>query len=186
MSCGSGVSARAEAEQYGKDLEVLKELVKELYPKANTQPKVLGPGGFYDANGSITSFRLQGQMLYLDQLGMTSTFNHKRASMASPNGKECPIYNSQWLPLFARLFSLFKEKGEQRLQFSSSIFLYSAFETNTNLSHFGQPGISMLLINMLNSTIYEVSIENDVNLHPRRLLEDKENGGGQRGVPFEP
>lgn len=104
----------------------------------------------------------------------------QRASMASPNGKECPIYNSQWLPLFARLLSLFKEKGEQRLQFSSSIFLYSAFEINTNFSHFGQPGISMLLINMSNSTTYEVSIENDVNLHPRRLLEDKENGGRQR------
>lgn len=46
--CGSGVSARVEAEQYGKDVKVLKEIVKELYPKATTQTKVLGPGGFYD------------------------------------------------------------------------------------------------------------------------------------------
>lgn len=37
-----------EAKQYGKDIIVLKELVKELYPNSTTQPKVLGPGGFYD------------------------------------------------------------------------------------------------------------------------------------------
>ncbi|KAM7484404.1 hypothetical protein LguiA_000413 [Lonicera macranthoides] len=144
MSCGSGVSARAEAEQYGKDLEVLKELVKELYPKANTQPKVLGPGGFYDANGSITSFRLQGQMFAL----LWHRLMGKNVLSTTHNGSP-----------YLRAYSHCSKK---------------------------KPGISMLLINMLNSTIYEVSIENDVNLHPRRLLEDKENGGGQRGVPFEP
>ncbi|XP_031269357.1 heparanase-like protein 2 [Pistacia vera] len=46
--CGSGVSARVAAEQYAKDIVVLKNLVKELYPNATTQPKVLGPAGFYD------------------------------------------------------------------------------------------------------------------------------------------
>ncbi|KAL6958780.1 heparanase [Sarracenia purpurea var. burkii] len=46
--CGSGVSARVEAAQYGKDVVALKELVKELYPEAATQPKVLAPAGFYD------------------------------------------------------------------------------------------------------------------------------------------
>lgn len=37
-----------EARQYGKDVIALKELVKELYPDPSTQPKVLGPAGFYD------------------------------------------------------------------------------------------------------------------------------------------
>ncbi|GLU17695.1 hypothetical protein SLE2022_340510 [Rubroshorea leprosula] len=46
--CGSGISARVEADQYGKDLIALKNLVKELYLDANTQPKVIGPGGFFD------------------------------------------------------------------------------------------------------------------------------------------
>lgn len=36
------------AQQYGKDVITLKELVKELYPDPSTQPKVLGPAGFYD------------------------------------------------------------------------------------------------------------------------------------------
>lgn len=46
--CGEGVAARVEAWQYGKDVIALKELVKELYPDPSTQPKVLGPAGFYD------------------------------------------------------------------------------------------------------------------------------------------
>lgn len=46
--CGEGVAARVEARQYGKDVIALKELVKELYPDPSTQPKVLGPAGFYD------------------------------------------------------------------------------------------------------------------------------------------
>ncbi|KAK8584357.1 hypothetical protein V6N12_068601 [Hibiscus sabdariffa] len=40
--------ARVDAKQYGKDVIVLKNLVKELYADPGTRPKVLGPGGFYD------------------------------------------------------------------------------------------------------------------------------------------
>ncbi|KAK8584351.1 hypothetical protein V6N12_068595 [Hibiscus sabdariffa] len=39
--------ARVDAKQYGKDVIVLKNLVKELYADPGTRPKVLGPGGFY-------------------------------------------------------------------------------------------------------------------------------------------
>ncbi|KAM7473885.1 hypothetical protein LguiB_021128 [Lonicera macranthoides] len=46
--CGGGVSARIEAEQYGKDMITLKTLVKELYVNSNSQPKVLGLAGFND------------------------------------------------------------------------------------------------------------------------------------------
>ncbi|PPR99139.1 hypothetical protein GOBAR_AA21530 [Gossypium barbadense] len=45
---GAGMSASVEAEQYGKDIVVLKNLVKELHPDPKTQPKVLGPSGYYD------------------------------------------------------------------------------------------------------------------------------------------
>ncbi|TYI08695.1 hypothetical protein ES332_A09G018300v1 [Gossypium tomentosum] len=40
---GAGMGASVEAEQYGKDIVVLKNLVKELHPDPETQPKVLGP-----------------------------------------------------------------------------------------------------------------------------------------------
>ncbi|PPR82044.1 hypothetical protein GOBAR_AA38670 [Gossypium barbadense] len=42
------MGATVEAEQYGKDIVVLKNLVKELHPDPKTQPKVLGPSGYYD------------------------------------------------------------------------------------------------------------------------------------------
>ncbi|TYI08687.1 hypothetical protein ES332_A09G017500v1 [Gossypium tomentosum] len=45
---GAGMGASVEAEQYGKDIVVLKNLVKELHPDPKTQPKVLGPSGYCD------------------------------------------------------------------------------------------------------------------------------------------
>ncbi|KAL6543715.1 hypothetical protein OROGR_010212 [Orobanche gracilis] len=49
--CGEGVGASVGAEQYGKDVIVLKNLTEGLYPGDNstTRPKILGPGGFYDS-----------------------------------------------------------------------------------------------------------------------------------------
>nr|KJB33611.1 hypothetical protein B456_006G021700 [Gossypium raimondii] len=44
----AGMGASIEAEQYGKDIVVLKNLVKELHLDPKTQPKVLGPSGYYD------------------------------------------------------------------------------------------------------------------------------------------
>ncbi|KAI3452890.1 hypothetical protein Pfo_009553 [Paulownia fortunei] len=58
--CGSGVSARIEAEQYGRDVIVLKKLVQELYPDPATQPKVLGPAGFYDKQWFNTFLQTTG------------------------------------------------------------------------------------------------------------------------------
>ncbi|XVF43198.1 hypothetical protein PTKIN_Ptkin02bG0021300 [Pterospermum kingtungense] len=59
--CGGGVGARVEAEQYGKDVIALKNLVKELYPDLKIQPKVLGPGGFYDEKWFITFLEVSGR-----------------------------------------------------------------------------------------------------------------------------
>ncbi|GMI63492.1 glucuronidase 1 [Hibiscus trionum] len=42
---GSRMGAKVDAKQYGKDVIVLKNLVKELYAHPDTEPKVLGPGG---------------------------------------------------------------------------------------------------------------------------------------------
>ncbi|XVE91584.1 hypothetical protein REPUB_Repub01dG0022300 [Reevesia pubescens] len=58
--CGSGVAAKVEAEQYGKDVIALKNLVKELHPDPKTQPKVLGPGGFYEEKWFKTFLEVTG------------------------------------------------------------------------------------------------------------------------------
>ncbi|XP_016673332.2 heparanase-like protein 2 [Gossypium hirsutum] len=44
----AGMGASIEAEQYGKDIVVLKNLVKELHLDPKTQPKALSPSGYYD------------------------------------------------------------------------------------------------------------------------------------------
>ncbi|PPR84903.1 hypothetical protein GOBAR_AA35806 [Gossypium barbadense] len=44
----AGIGALVEAEHYGKDIVVLKNLVKELHADPKTQLKVLGPSGYYD------------------------------------------------------------------------------------------------------------------------------------------
>ncbi|XVE85775.1 hypothetical protein DITRI_Ditri17bG0118100 [Diplodiscus trichospermus] len=55
-----GVSAMFEAEQYGKDVMALKKLVKELRPDRKTQPKILGPGGFYEEEWFKTFLQVTG------------------------------------------------------------------------------------------------------------------------------
>ncbi|XP_030484716.2 heparanase-like protein 2 isoform X1 [Cannabis sativa] len=58
--CGSGVAARVNSVQYGRDIIVLKNLLRELYPIASTRPKVLGPAGFYDEKWFSTFLETTG------------------------------------------------------------------------------------------------------------------------------
>lgn len=46
---GQGVSASVDPKQYGKDLIALKNLLSDLYKNSSTEPKILAPGGFFDA-----------------------------------------------------------------------------------------------------------------------------------------
>ncbi|KAL4309127.1 hypothetical protein GQ457_01G017330 [Hibiscus cannabinus] len=59
--CGSGIGARVDANQYGKDTIVLKNLVKELYADPETRLKVLGPGCFYDEKWLNTFLEVSGR-----------------------------------------------------------------------------------------------------------------------------
>ncbi|KAL4310969.1 hypothetical protein GQ457_01G000130 [Hibiscus cannabinus] len=59
--CGSGIGARVDANQYGKDVIVLKNLVKELYADPETRPKVLGPDCFYDEKWLNTFLEVSGR-----------------------------------------------------------------------------------------------------------------------------
>ncbi|XP_042466127.1 heparanase-like protein 2 [Zingiber officinale] len=45
---GQGVGASVDAEQYAKDLMVLKAMLKELYNDSHQQPLLVAPGGFFD------------------------------------------------------------------------------------------------------------------------------------------
>ncbi|WOG87664.1 hypothetical protein DCAR_0206895 [Daucus carota subsp. sativus] len=56
----SGVFARVNAGQYGKDTIILSNLVKKLYANFSDQPKILGPGGFYDKEWFNKFLRVSG------------------------------------------------------------------------------------------------------------------------------
>ncbi|XP_015894941.4 heparanase-like protein 2 isoform X1 [Ziziphus jujuba] len=244
--CGSGISARVESEQYGKDMIELKNLVKELYPDTSRRPKVLGPGGFYDEKWFNTFLQVSGPDVvdglthhiynlgagvdrnlinniqdpyylnqiaqtyadvsrsikdfgpwagawvgesggaynsggknvshtfvdgfwYLDQLGMTSTFNHKvfcRQTLVGGNygllSKETFIPNPDyygallWHRLMGKKVLSTKHEGSPYLR------AYSHCSRN-------HPGVTLLLINMSNSTYFDVSVENDFNLYPEQV-----------------
>lgn len=58
--CGSGVAAKVDAEAYGRDMILLKKMIKKLYPDSTTRPKLLGPGGFYDEEWFKTFLQTSG------------------------------------------------------------------------------------------------------------------------------
>ncbi|KAL9166077.1 hypothetical protein ABFS82_05G005600 [Erythranthe guttata] len=240
--CGSGVAARIEAEQYGKDMIVLKKLVQELYPNPNTQPKILGPAGFYDKQWFDTFLRVSGPNVvdglthhiynlgagvdptlinkiqdpnfldqiaevykdisssikmygpwsrawvgeaggaynsggkdvshafvdgfwYLDQLGMTSAFNHKVFCRQALVGGNYGLLNTTtfipnpdyygallWHRLMGKNVLFTSHKGSPYLRVYSHCSKKSA-------------GISLLMINMSNSTTFEVSVVDETNLY---------------------
>ncbi|MBA0692283.1 hypothetical protein Goari_009855, partial [Gossypium aridum] len=60
------IRAKVKAEQYGKDVIILKNLVKELYPEPETQTEILGPRG--DDPNLITKTH---ESFYLNQATQT-------------------------------------------------------------------------------------------------------------------
>lgn len=57
---GSGVAARVDPVQYGKDLIELKIIINQLYEGSESKPAVLAPGGFYDKNWFIKMLQATG------------------------------------------------------------------------------------------------------------------------------
>ncbi|XAR65251.1 Beta-glucuronidase [Bertholletia excelsa] len=218
--CGSGVTARVEAEQYGKDMKTLKKLLKELYPDPLSQPKILGvvdglshhiynlgagvdntlidkvqdpyfldqiaqtykdvsdvvkefapwagawvgeAGGAYNSGGKDLH-------MYLDQLGMTSTFNHKVfCRQALVGGNYALLNTTTFIPnpdyYGALLWHRLMGTSVLRTSHDSSPYLRAYAHCSKT-----KPGITLLLINMSNSTSFEVSVVNDMNLHPEGVL----------------
>ncbi|XP_062027750.1 heparanase-like protein 1 [Rosa rugosa] len=58
--CGNGVGARVGAEQYGKDMMKLKQIVNQLYNDSHIKPAIVGPGGFYDQKWFATLLQVSG------------------------------------------------------------------------------------------------------------------------------
>ncbi|KAL8550254.1 hypothetical protein ACS0TY_008902 [Phlomoides rotata] len=249
--CGSGVSKRVKAEQYGRDIIVLKKLVQELYPDPFTQPKVLGPAGFYDKqwfnvflqtsgphvvdglthhiynlgagvdpslinkiqdpnfldqiaqtykdiSGSIKSYgpwsrawvgeaggayNSGGKYVshsfvdgfwYLDQLGMTSAFNHKVFCRQSLIGGNYGLLDTTTFipnPDYYGALLWHRLMGPRVLYASHNgtpyLRVYSHCSKKTT-------GISLLAINMSNSTMFDVLVTDDSNSNPQEADQREE------------
>ncbi|KAM7269082.1 hypothetical protein ACFE04_024579 [Oxalis oulophora] len=241
--CGVGVSARLEAEDYATDLIALKNLVRELYPDKDSQPKVLGPAGFYDekwfkeflqttgpdvvdgvthhiynleagvdpnlihkvqdpyylsqvaetyknvsrvveeyaptagawvgesggaynSGGKDVSHTFVNGFWYLDQLGMTSTFNHKVFCRQALIGGNYALLNTTTFipnPDFYGALLWNRLMGTNVLQTTHNGSPYLRAYSHCSKSN---SGVTLLLINMSNSTTFDISVQNDLNMYP--------------------
>lgn len=57
---GNGIGASVRAEQYGKDLIKLKDIMNELHKKSNLKPSLIAPGGFVDEKWYTTLLDVSG------------------------------------------------------------------------------------------------------------------------------
>ncbi|CAK7326172.1 unnamed protein product [Dovyalis caffra] len=241
--CASGVSARLEADQYAKDIVQLKEILKDLYPDRQTQPKLLGPAGFFESEWFKTFLEVSGPQVvdgvthhiynlgagvdktlinkvqdpyfldeiaetfkdlenvikefgpwagpwvgesggaynsggkdvshtfvngfwYLDQLGMTATFNHKVYCRQALIGGNYGLLNTtSFIPNPDYYGALLWHRLMGKTVLGTSHFGSPYLRTYTHCSK-QKPGITMLIINMSNSTSFDVSVINDVNKYP--------------------
>ncbi|XP_022957360.1 heparanase-like protein 1 [Cucurbita moschata] len=243
---GSGVSARLEADQYAKDLTLMRQVVEEVYPDANNRPKILGPAGFFDrewfktflqntepnavdgvthhiynlgpgvdpeliykvrdpyvldqiaqtfkeaadvsasfgpwskpwigesggaynSGGRTVSHTFADGFWYLDQLGMTATFNHHVYCRQALIGGNYGLLNTTSFipnPDYYSALLWHRLMGTKVLSAShdSSPYLrvYSHCTKNND-------GVTVLLINMSNSTSYDVKIVSERRLYPNAM-----------------
>ncbi|KAF8378766.1 hypothetical protein HHK36_030115 [Tetracentron sinense] len=256
---GGGISARVEANQYGKDVIALKELLNDLYHNSTTQPKILAPGGFYDEKWFATFLQASGPNVadgithhiynlgagvdpnliskiqdpyfldqiaqtykdllktiksfgpwsspwigesggaynsggkdvshtfvdsfwYLDQLGMTSTFEHKVFCRQTLIGGNYGLLNTTtFVPnpdyYSALLWHRLMGKNVLSTTHSGSPYLRAYSHCSRK-----KPGITLLLINMSNSTSFNVLVVNDSNLNPKnsKSMEESQAQGRQQ------
>ncbi|KAJ9187423.1 hypothetical protein P3X46_002879 [Hevea brasiliensis] len=238
--CSNGVDAKVGAERYGKDMIVLKKLVQKLYPDPRTQPKVLGPGGFFDEQWFKTYLHVSGPRVvdglthhiynlgsgddptliekvhdphfldqiaqvygyisstikkfgpwtgawvgegggaynsgskivshsfadgfwYLDQLGISSSFNHKVFCRQSLVGGNYGLLNTTTFipnPNYYGALLWHRLMGKKVLATNcvGSPFLRAYSHCSKR-----KPGVSLLLMNLSNSTTFHVALSNDEN-----------------------
>ncbi|XP_072973385.1 heparanase-like protein 1 [Typha angustifolia] len=255
---GTGISARLDANQCGKDLIRLKNIINKSYKKVGFQPKLLAPGGFFDAKWFADMLRSSGPNVvdvvthhiynlgagvdknliykiqdpyylsqvaktyrdlevtiknfgpwsspwvgesggaynsggegvsnafvdsfwYLDQLGMVSTFGHKVFCRQSLIGGNYALLDTvTFIPnpdyYSALLWHRLMGKRVLRTTHDGSVYLRSYTHCSRD-----EPGVTVLLINLSNSTSFDVSVIGDMNLYPPpQFGQSLEQAQGQR------
>ncbi|CAK9142393.1 unnamed protein product [Ilex paraguariensis] len=134
-------------------------------------------GGAYNSGGKDVSHTFVNGFWYLDQLGMTSTFNYKvYCRQALIGGNYALLNTTTFIPnpdhYGALLWHRLMGKNVLSTNHNSSPYLHAYSHCSEN-SH----GITVLLINMSNSTTFQVSVVDDLNLYPElQQTLDSEDG----------
>ncbi|XP_048318964.2 heparanase-like protein 1 [Ziziphus jujuba] len=152
--------------------------VKEFAPWSGAW--ISEAGGAYQSGGRDVSHTFVDGFWYLDQLGMSSTFNHKVYCRQALLGGNYALLNEQSMfpnPDYygALLWNNLMGNKVLATKHSGSPYLRAYAHCSKD-----QPGVSVLLINMSNSTIFDVSVINDFNLYPDQLATRKNGPKSQR------
>ncbi|RDY04272.1 Heparanase-like protein 2, partial [Mucuna pruriens] len=154
--------------QIAETFKSVSQAVKEFTPWA--APWVGEAGGAYNSGGKDV-FSLTNELItrYLDQLGMTSTLNHKVYCRQTLIGGNYGLLNTT---TFIPNPDYYGALLWHRLMGSDVLFV--SHEGSPFLRAYAhcskkEPGITVLLINMSNSTTFNVSLANDMNLYPETI-----------------
>ncbi|KAL2319972.1 hypothetical protein Fmac_028941 [Flemingia macrophylla] len=152
------IGARVDSVQYAKDITRLRHIVNLLYPDASRRPKVLGPGGFYGKEW-FQSFLLNVAPGVVD--GVTHHIYNLGAGVDKDliNKIQDPYYLSQ-------VAETFKSVAQAVKEFTPWAAPWVGEAGGAYNSGSKDPGVTVLLINMSNSTTFNVSLVDDMNLYP--------------------
>ncbi|KAK1295691.1 Heparanase-like protein 1 [Acorus calamus] len=129
-------------------------------------------GGAYNSGGHLVSDTFVNSFWYLDQLGMASKYNTKvycRQSLVGGNygllDRTTFIPNPDYYS--ALLWHRLMGKGVLSIDLSESPYLRAYAHCSKQ-----KPGVSLLLINLSNSTTFSITVHNDLNIneHTRRTI----------------
>ncbi|KAH7516050.1 hypothetical protein FEM48_Zijuj10G0093600 [Ziziphus jujuba var. spinosa] len=152
--------------------------VREFAPWAEAW--ITEAGGALQSGGRDVSHTFVDGFWYLDQLGMASTYNHKVYCRQAFLGGNYALLNEQsFFPnpdyYGALLWNNLMGSKVLATKHSGPPFLRAYAHCSKN-----QPGVSLLLINMSNTTAYDVSVIDDFNLYPDQLATRKNGPVSQR------
>ncbi|CAN0923543.1 Heparanase-like protein 1 [Linum grandiflorum] len=122
-------------------------------------------GGAYNSGGKTVSHTFANGFWYLDQLGMTSTFDHKVYCRQSLVGGNYGFLNSKTFtpnPDYygALLWHRLMGNGVLATSHGGSPYLRTYTHCSKNTA-----GVTLLLINMSNATTFNILVSNDLNLY---------------------
>ncbi|KAK1306594.1 Heparanase-like protein 1 [Acorus calamus] len=126
-------------------------------------------GGAYNSGGKYVSHTFVDSFWYLDQLGMTSTFDHKVYCRQSLIGGNYGLLNTTSFipnPDYYSALLWHRLMGTSVLSTTHEGSPY--LRTYSHCSK-QKPGVTLLLINLSNSTSFNITVENDMNLYPDKM-----------------